>query len=350
MSKALRGSAPIRVGIVGAGDNTRSRHIPGLRAIAGVEIVSVCNRRVESSRKVAEEFHIPTVYATWDALVSARDTDAIVIGTWPNLHCPVTVAALAAGKHVLCEARMALNLDEARRMQRAANQHAELVAQLVPAPFTLRVDRTIVRLIKEGFLGELLSVEVLVNSGSFIDRDAPLTWRRDEALSGHNIMSLGIWYETIMRWVGEAESVLAAGKVFVRRRADPATGNAREVRIPEHLDVLAELQQGAQAHLKISSVQGLVAENEVSLFGSEGTLRFIDNALYGGRRGEKALQKIVVRAEEEGRWRVEEEFVNAVRGVETVTMTDFATGVRYMAFTEAVHDSLREARRVRVEG
>ena len=55
-------SEPIRVGIVGAGTNTRDRHIPGLQAIEGVEIVSVCNRSAESSNRAAGQFGIPTTY------------------------------------------------------------------------------------------------------------------------------------------------------------------------------------------------------------------------------------------------------------------------------------------------
>ena len=55
----------IRVGIIGAGKNTRTKHIPGLQAIEGVEIVGVCNRSVESSQRVADEFGIPQVYENW---------------------------------------------------------------------------------------------------------------------------------------------------------------------------------------------------------------------------------------------------------------------------------------------
>ena len=102
-------SQTIKVGVVGAGNNTRVRHIPGLQAIDGVEIVSVCNRSRESSQRVADAFHIPKVYDDWRELVAASDTNAIVIGTWPYMHCEVTCAALEAGKHVMCEARMARN-------------------------------------------------------------------------------------------------------------------------------------------------------------------------------------------------------------------------------------------------
>src|SRR5437773_10225254 len=103
---------PLRVGLVGAGDNTRRRHIPGLRALPDVEILAVCNRRPDSTAAVAHDFSIPRTFARWEDLVADPDVDAVVIGTWPYLHCPITLAALAAGKHVLTEARMALDTGE----------------------------------------------------------------------------------------------------------------------------------------------------------------------------------------------------------------------------------------------
>ena len=90
----------IRVGIIGAGGNTTSRHIPGLQAIEGVELLGVCNRRQESSQRVADEFGIPKTYRNWQEAIADADTNAIVIGSWPYMHCRATVAALAADKHV----------------------------------------------------------------------------------------------------------------------------------------------------------------------------------------------------------------------------------------------------------
>ncbi len=106
----------IRVGIVGLGANTRLRHVPGLRACDDVQIVSVCNRRSESTRQAADEYGIPRTFDKWQELVADDDIDAVVIGTWPYLHCDITVAALQAQKHVLVEARMARDADEAHRM------------------------------------------------------------------------------------------------------------------------------------------------------------------------------------------------------------------------------------------
>lgn len=337
----------IRVGIVGAGANTRLKHIPGLRAMEGVEIVSVANRSRESGERVAREFGIPTVYDNWLDLVEADDTDAIVIGTWPYMHCTLTLAALENEKHVLCEARMAMNAEEASTMLDAARQCPHLVTQVVPSPFTLTVDSTIQGFIADGYLGDLLAVELRGVQPTFVNREAPLHWRHDFEMSGFNILAMGIWYEAMMRWVGPATRVMAMTKVCVPQRKD-AGGVMRAVTVPDHVDIVANLACGAAAHLRFSSVTGLAPGNEVWLFGSEGTLRLEASPLklYGGRRGDKALTEIVVPKEKQVGWRVEEEFINAVRGKERVTRTSFEDGVRYMEFTEAVTRSTQTGRAI----
>ena len=329
----------IRVGIIGAGGNTRSRHIPGLQAIEGVEIVGVCNRSQESSQRVADEFGIPKTYSNWQDAIADPDTNAIVIGTWPYMHCRATVAALEADKHVMCEARMAMNATEAHSMREVSRQQTHLIAQIVPSPMTLRVDNTIKRLIAEGYIGDVLAIEARAG-GAFLDSEAPLQWRQDFDLSGLNIMSMGIWYEALIRWVGEATRIMAMGKTFVKMRPD-AEGVMRSVRIPEHIDVVGDLACGAQLHLQVSNVAGLAGAPEVYVFGSNGTLRFSGNRLYGGQKSDSELAEIDIPEAEAGAWRVEEEFVNAIRGEEVITHTDFETGVKYMEFTEAVTRSMQ---------
>lgn len=332
----------MRVGVIGAGANTRSKHIPLLQAIDGVEIISICNRSPESSQRVADEFGIPTVYPNWWELIDANDTDAIVIGTWPYMHERMTLRVLAADKHVMCEARMARNLTEAKTMLAASQAKPHLITQVVPSPMTLGVDKTIKRHLAEGYLGDVLVIEVRAGN-SFINSDAPLHWRENFDLSGLNIMSLGIWYEALLRWVGEATTVSAMGKVFTpMRKAD--NGNLHTIKIPDHINVIADMACGAQARLTISTVTGLAESNRVTLYGSDGTLRFTNGQLYGGQRGSDSLQQIEIPHEEVGAWRVEEEFINAIRGKEIITHTDFETGVKYMAFTEAVTRSMQERR------
>lgn len=336
----------IRIGIVGAGRNTIEQHIPGLQAIEGVEVASVCNRSRASSELVAQQFGIPTIYESWAELIEAPDTDAIVIGTWPYRHCALTLAAVSAGKHVLCEARMAMNADEARMMRDAAHENPDLVAQIVPSPMTLWVDKTIRLRIADGYIGDLLTVEIRSSSGVFLDKTGPMQWRKDFDLSGLNIMSLGIWYEALMRWVGDATRVMAMGKTFVKMRKDPETGLMRAARIPEHVDVLMDLACGAQGRITVTSVQGLISVSEIILCGSEGTLWVKGETLYGGRRGDVELQEIMIPDSDRGAWRVEEEFINTIRGKEQTTHTTFEDGLKYMQFTEAVSRSMADSKAI----
>lgn len=337
----------IRVGVIGAGNNTRTRHIPGLLAIEGVDVVAVANRSVESARAVCDEFDIASAHADWREVVSDETIDAIVIGTWPDTHRTLTCAALDAGKHVMCEARMAADLAAARAMLDTARRQPHLVAQIVPSPFTLRVDRTIKDLLAQGYLGELYNLSV-VATADFANPDAPLHWRHQRRFSGQNIMNMGIWYEGTMRWVGHATSVLASGRTFVGRRTDPATGSVVEVDVPDHVHALTDLPDGALGDYRISTVNGLGPPAGAWLFGSTGTLHFDSGSgkLYGGRVGDTSLAEIEIAPAAAGGWRVEDEFVNAIRGREEISHTTFADGVKYMEFTEAVQQSMESGRKV----
>src|SRR5438105_6007166 len=265
---------PLRIGLVGAGANTRARHIPGLRAVAGAEIVAVCNRRPESSAAAAREFGIPRVFEHWQDLVADPGIDAVVIGAWPYLHRPVTLAALEAGKHVLTEARLAMNAAEAHEMAAEAARHPKLVAQVVPSPFGLTGDAVVKELIRAGFLGELREVEVVGRGGTLADPNAPLHWRQDGTLSGLNMLHLGILHETLMRWVPPPARVLAQVHAFIPTRIDPESGVRRPVGTPDSVQVMAALENGARAVYHFSGVTPFGQGMGIRLCGSDGVLLY----------------------------------------------------------------------------
>ena len=80
------GEQVVRVGFIGAGAIAQYRHLPALKAIDGVQLAVVCNRRPESSARIAAEFGIPDVAASWEDVVIRPDIDVVWIGTAPNLH------------------------------------------------------------------------------------------------------------------------------------------------------------------------------------------------------------------------------------------------------------------------
>ncbi|MCE9607738.1 MAG: Gfo/Idh/MocA family oxidoreductase [Planctomycetia bacterium] len=337
-------NSPLRIGVVGLGGNTRLRHVPGLLACGDVAITAVCNRRPESTARAMREFGIPRSYEHWQDLVADPEIDAVVIGTWPYLHCPITVAALDAGKHVLCEARMAMNVAEARQMLAAAQRNPALVAQLVPSPLGLGIDSTVKRLLREGhvgrsYLGELREAVVIATNDALADADAPLHWRQVAELSGVNMLMLGIAQETFSRWVAEPVRVFAQATAFTAERRDPETGTTLLVGTPDSVQVLATLAGGAQAIYHASGITRFGPGAQIHLYGSEGTLRIEltpQERIFGARQGDGALQEFEIPAAERGGWNVEADFVASIRSGRAVAFTDFAAGVRYMEFTEAV--------------
>ena len=336
-------SGEIRIGIVGAGQITRTRHLPGFQNIPGVKVVGVCNRRRETAGRVAREFDIPRVYGNWEDLVTDPHVDAVLIGAWPYLHCPVTLAALDAGKHVLTEARMAMNAREAQRMYDRAEELPRLTAMIVPSPYGLTGDAFMRSLIASGWLGTLREVHVHGLSDQLADKDTPLGWRQMTRYSGFNMLALGILYETVLRWVAPASRVFAYASKVIPHRIDPEQGKKMKVGTPDSVQVLTTQEDGSCGLYRLSAVVWHDNAMAVALYGSDGTLIYDLNQdeIRGARRTDQELRRLAIPAAQRGGWRVEADFVAAIRGERAVTHTDFRTGVRYMQFTEAVARSSR---------
>ncbi len=339
----------LRVGLVGAGDNTRKRHIPGLKAIPGVELSGVVNRTPDSTDRVAREFGIQKQYPNWQALVADDQIDAVVIGTWPNLHCEVTCAALAAGKHVLCEARMARNVSESRQMLAAAQAHPRQIAMLVPSPFGLECDAEIVTLINHNYLGDLREVVVIGADDQFHDYTKFLHWRQDAAISGVNVLTLGILHETVSRWIPQPSRVFAQTETFEPSRPNPRGDGNLRVTVPDSVQVLTQYGSGACGMYHFSGITLAGPGKQIHLYGALGTIKVMfgeHDQMLLGRLGDRDVHPITIPAERLGGWRVEAEFVGAIRGEESVKRNDFSTGLRYMEFTEAVARSATSGRAI----
>ncbi len=334
----------VRVGILGAGGNTRLKHIPGLQAIPGVEVVAVCNRSLPSALKVCKEFDIPKACATPAEVIADEGIDAVVIGTWPYKHCEFTVAALEAGKHVMCEARMAMNAAQGEQMLAASRANPKLVAQIVPAPFTLPVDEKIKTLVQEK-LGQVRRVRVEL----FIKDDGQLlpmrTWRRNRSFSGNNIMTVGIWYETLMRWVGPARWVQALLHIHRPVGIDPDSGQQVPIDVPDHVEVLGELACGGTLSLSASCIATPGHFNSIRIEGDGGVIEYVNDQVSFTPTGGTA--QMIEPTAGKG-WRVEAEFIGAIRGTEKIVTTDFDTALSYMRFTDALHESHRLGQRVNV--
>ena len=95
-----------------------------------------------------------------------------------------------------------------------------------------------------GEFGELLEIQVAALSGGW-DPETPIHWRQQRALSGNNIMTMGIFNETVRRYAGHEKSVMAQGKVFIGERTSVAPGGSNKADVPASLGILPEPENGA---------------------------------------------------------------------------------------------------------
>ena len=327
----------LRIGIIGAGSIVRARHLPALKKNPEVEIVAVSNSTYESSEKFCRE-NLPhaTPLRNWPELVALPDLDIIWIGTPPFMHSAVTISALEAGKHVFCQARMSMDLAEAEEMLAASKRYPELVTMLCPPPFGMRADLLVKKILAENYIGRPHHVRLQSFTGNYLDPDAPPHWRQRIEISGLNVLTLGIYVEVLQRWLGDITGVFARGKVIHLNR------QGYKVIIPDLLTVLCSFDNGAEGVLEFSGADAMAPGDRVEIYGSVGTLTydFGSDVVQVGKLGDRALHVVDLPPELEGEWRVEEDFLAAVKSKGRIRpRPNFEEGVRYMRVVQAVADS-----------
>ncbi|MEP6603497.1 MAG: Gfo/Idh/MocA family oxidoreductase [Spartobacteria bacterium] len=327
----------LRVGIVGAGNIVRDRHLPALKKHPDVEIVAVSNSSYESGERFCKE-NLPhaTPMQNWADLLAVPDLDIIWIGTPPYMHSAVTESALEAGKHVFCQARMAMDLAEAEEMLTTSKRFPELVTMLCPPPYGLRGDLLMKKLLAENHIGKVHHVRLQSFTSNYLNPEAPAHWRQKIEISGLNVLTLGIYVEVLHRWLGDITGVFARGKVL---RADR---RGYEVIVPDLLTVLCAFESGAEGVLEFSGANVSDESDRVEIYGDKGTLvyDFGSDKIRAGRHGSKEFQDVDLAPELQSEWRVEDDFIAAVKSKgRNRPHPDFEDGVRYMRVVQAVADS-----------
>jgi predicted dehydrogenase len=329
----------IRIGIVGAGSIVKQRHLPGLQGIPGVKICVVCNKSRESTQKVSAEFSIPEVADHWEEVIKRQDLDVIWIGTTPNLHAEISIAALEAGKHVFCQARMAMNLTEARQMVKAAQNHPDQITMLCPPPNGMKNGKYFIKLLQDQIIGHIIHFHLNALNSNWMDLSAPAHWRQQIELSGNNILSVGIYAEVLGSFLGEPLALCAQGKVFASER------QGYHVEIPDLLQVIGRWPNNILGSMEWSGLAQFAPKDSLQIYGTEGTLVYsfaTDDILIGLKR-EENLKELTIPGEFVKNWTVEADFINAIR-LGGKPEPSFTTGERYMKFLEAVHLSMDDKR------
>lgn len=327
----------IRIGIIGVGAVAQSRHIPRLKAIEGVELAMAWNRTLSKAEEVASEFGFSQAVADWRDIAESPDIDAVIIATPPGTHHEMTLACLAGGKHVLCQARMSRNLKEAHEMRDAAAESGKVTCLYPPLP-GLKGDRTMLRLLQDDYIGELREAHV-VGMAAPAPRDS-YDWRRDPDVTGLHLLTMGMWIEVLNRWVGPATSLAAKAGYHFDRVVDSA-GEMVDATVPDSIAITANLDCGAAASYHFSTEASFAGPHKIKLYGSKGALIYslFGDEIHGATAGMSSMQPIEPDSDEIRLQTTDAEFIQAIREG-TPVHPSFDEGVQYMEFCEAVGQSV----------
>jgi predicted dehydrogenase len=344
-------AASVRIGLIGAGAFTTNRMLPNFQKQADVEVTAIANRRRLTAEKVADQFGIPNVVDDYRQVIESANVDAVLIGTPPYLHKEATIAALEAGKHVLCQTRIATTAAEAREMDEHARQARArgVRSMLVPPAPWYRGSRYIEHLIDSAYFGDLRHVMAFNMNASFADPSTPLSaGRNDRDIYGpFNAAQLGLTQDVIERWTGRARSVIAQRATFTEQRPVTPDGPVARVPFPDEVTVIAETERRVVAMVVLDYAVHF-ASSRIELYGSRGTAVYYQqgDVIMVAQSGEKQLQQMTIPEEYDNPWRIEEEFVRLIRDeIEEPSFT-FRDGVHNMEYLEAAYYASVEGRRV----
>jgi predicted dehydrogenase len=267
----------VRIGVIGSGFARRVQ-LPALALVPGARATAVASGRRANAEAVAREFGLPHVFDDGAELARSPDVDLVIVSSTPDSHARFAIAALEAGKHVLCEKPMALDAFEAAQMVAAAERHADRLAWM---DHELRYEpnrRRVRELISKGAIGEVRHIELslkpyLRGDGRAQTSDAPWTWWFDAARGGGILGAVGSHLIDLCRfWTGsDVSHVAGVAEAFVPERRDE-TGAPRPVTADDFTSAVLRLTIGAVATVTLSAVAHHGPGHVGQITGSEGTL------------------------------------------------------------------------------
>lgn len=258
-----------RVAILGTGFGTQVT-APALRA-EGWEIRALFSRRPERAQEIADKLDIPHHTADPDDIVARDDIDAVVVSTPTSTHHAIVLAALAAGKHVLCEKPFAANLQEGREMVQAAQDSG--VTTMCNFEFRYADHRLhITRLLQDGLIGAPQSaVGTLYFARPMAN--AALDWRSQVEMGGGALNEHGSHYFDALRlWMGDVVSISAHVATHEPERTDPDTGQQLAADADDFVAATLTFASGAVATVSIVWSDHVPATGSLHLTGPGGTI------------------------------------------------------------------------------
>jgi predicted dehydrogenase len=268
-------SVRLGVGVIGAHAWAEMAHLPGYAAYERANLVAICDTVPERAEAMAAKFGIPTVYTHAEDLFADPRVQMVDVCTPTDTHLPLSLAAIAAGKHVLSEKPLAHDALDAFAAARAA-QEAGVRTKL---GFTFRYSPAVRQLhtwIHDGTLGEIFHVHGLEQNSQFLDPTYPLRQVPTDAdrskLIPSSIVGYGSHLVDLLRWcAGEFSEVIGSMRNFIPERMVRGFEGMQRIAVDDGTVALVEFASGAHGMLQTSYIAvGNYPGVEVRVYGSKG--------------------------------------------------------------------------------
>ena len=239
----------VRVGVIGLGMGRA--HLAGYQSCPDCKIVAICDMDKGRLASAGDEFEVEERFTRIEEMLAMKDLEAVSVALPNYLHCPITVQALRAGKHVLCEKPMAMTVEEAETMVKTAGDLGKKLMIHFNYRFTPPA-QALKRYVDGGDLGEIY----FVRTGWHRRRGVPGmgSWFTNVKLSGGGpLIDLGVHRLDLALWLmGNPEPVEVFGQTFARFGPQMAEQQGLEYTVEDLACGLVKLANGAAIAVEVS--------------------------------------------------------------------------------------------------
>jgi predicted dehydrogenase len=297
-------SNPLRVGLIGAGGRWGPRaHVPALQGVPETELYAVCTAHAETAQAAADKFGVECAYGSDQALNADKRVEAAVVAVRVPAHYGLSKNAIEAGKHVFCEWPLGANTKEAEELAALARKKnvrtiVGLQRRASPAYLYMR------ELIQQGYVGQVLAVNMTLMNSGVLTRTSDRTWQRDMTLGANTLtITFGHVLDAMCMVVGELTEVSAIVATQAPQWFETDTKKYVDVTSPDNIMVHGRLENGAivNAYCGVYPYHG--SGHRFEIYGKDGTLSMIGGGeggeelrrkIMGGHKDDKALQELPV--------------------------------------------------------
>ncbi len=282
----------IKIGIIGCGKIAQVRHIPEYRQNPDCEIVGYYDLNLGRAQALASEFG-GKAYMTLEEMLRDKDIDAVSVCVANISHAEDTIAALDAGKHVLCEKPMATTLDDCEKMVMAARRSGRKL-MIDQNQRLAKAHRKARELVRDGFIGKILTFRTTFGHAGpetwSID-PGNATWFFDKKRAVMGVMAdLGVHKTDLIQYILGQKVVATTARLTTLDKRD---ASGKPISVDDNAMCIYEMDGGAVGTMTASWTYYGQEDNSTILYGEKGILRIYDNPEYSleaiMRNGERVL-------------------------------------------------------------